>query len=276
MVQQKLTPGGVPFKSEPAAGICLRLPIVRSRFRHGWGLAGGLAGAAIMLASQGNSSSIGNASATVVAHPDPLFSGTTGTIVLFAGCAIAAGAGSFLATTALNMSDRSRLGSALMWAAIGLLTVAANVYFLSFPGPDWWYESAARGTGDGPVAVRILTRRWSPVMAHLIVTLPVAGALGGFLQSLVTPATTAAGRLIRAVVWMLIWATAFAAARFVAVIGIYLLSGGVTDLFEAVGMRALIGGLIGTFLGGYLAGYVAGAIASFSPGIEWATGTRRT
>jgi hypothetical protein len=197
----------------------------------------------------------------------------TGTIVLFAGCAIAAGVGSFLATTAVNLSDRSRLGSALMWAAIGLLTVAANVYFLSYPGPDWWYESTARGAGDGPVAVRVLTRRWSPVMTHLIVTLPVAGALGGFLQSFATPATTTARRMTRALIWMLIWATAFAAARFVAVIGVYLLSGGVTDLFEAVGIRALIGGLIGTFFGGYLAGYVMGAITSFSPGIQWRTRT---
>lgn len=197
-----------------------------------------------MLASLGNPSSSSNTSATVVS--DALLSETVTTIVLFAGCAIAAGLGGFVGTTAMKLSDRARFGSALMWTAIGLLLV--SVHFMRYEGshPD------------------------------LIVTLPIAGALGGFLQSFVTPGAVVSQRMMRALVWMLIWAAAFATVRFVAVTAVYLLYGGVTDLFAAAGARALIGGLIGTFLGGYLAGYVMGAIASFSPGIEWAPRTRRT
>ena len=241
---------------------------MRGRFRQGWGLAWGLVSVGIMIASRGASSD-GNSSVTVVANPalaSSLLSEPTRIILLYALCAIGAGVGSYLALTATASLERGRRSSALMWVAIAVLAVAANLYLLDHPGPRWWYEWSTGNAFEGPVR----REHFNPWSVHLGITLPIAGALGGSIQRLIVRGGTNSIGVGQAVIWTLVWSTAFIAAKYVGVVAVYLLTGFAIDALEKIGTYvAHVGRLIGWFLGGYVAGYLMGAIASVSPGIAW-------
>ena len=241
---------------------------MRGRFRQGWGLAWGLVSVGIMIASR-SASSDGNTSVTVLADPSraaSLLSDTARIVWLYALCTLGAGVGSYLALTAVTIPDRVRRSSALIWVAIAVLTVAANLYLLDHPGPPWWYEWTTGSVFDGTIR----REHFNPWSVHLAITMSTAGALGGLIQGLIVRGAANSLGVGRAVIWMLVWSVAFLATKYVGVVAVYLLTGMVIDAFEKIGdYGAHIGGLIGWFLGGYIAGYVMGAIASFSPGITW-------
>ena len=232
-----------------------------NRFRMGWGFAFGFAAVLVSMAANGDSYS--GAGITVYANP-PTRPEPIGAWLLFVGCGAAAGLGAYVALAGIEISERARLRLALSWAAIGLATVAANLYLAQHPGPDWWYEGVTR-SASGPAGVREQIHYRNPWMVHLALTLPIAGALGGLVQSLVTATGTVARRLASAALSMAIWSVAFLSARYVGVIAVYLLTGAFIDMVEAVGLRARFLGSVGPFLGGYLTGYLVGAIGSLAP-----------
>ena len=220
---------------------------MRRRFALGWAVAWGLASVVVELTTRGGWR---NSGTTVVANPT--MSERTETVLLFAGCAVAGGLGAWLMTSSLRMSARARLLTMLLWSAIGIGLVLANLRLASPAQPDWWF---AYTIGSGKSA---------GVLA-LFFTLPIAGAIGGLVQGLLVDRGIA-----RPLFWAALWAAAFFVAARLSMLSIYLVGGMVTDLVEALGSAAT-GKLIGTFLGGAIAGYVAGHVASLSTELDWRT-----
>ena len=141
-----------------------------------------------------------------------------------------------------------------MWAAIAAATVAANWYLADHNGPDWWYRSVSRVVLQNG-ATRVQTAYHNSWMVHLVVTLPIAGALGGLAQYLAISTTAGTRRMSYAIAWTLLWGAAFLLARYLGVILVYI--------------SMALGGPFGIFTGGFLTGFVVGIMLSFSPGLEW-------
>ena len=203
---------------------------MKRRFRWGWAIAWALAAVVCTLAEYGGAFvRDSNTSTHVVANPRLPIDASALAFLLYAGCAAAAGIGSWIALSAFEITRRARLMSAVMWAAAGA-------------GLVW-----AGGTS-----------------IDISIAFLIAGGIGGFVQGLVV-ATQASGRFVGT----LVWAAAAWMAFQVAFRAGYVFYGAGADIFEAIGLPARPGGAILGAVAGGLAGLLMGAVASRAPGIPW-------
>lgn len=164
--------------------------------------------------------------------------------ILVAGCALAIGAGAHRAVAGFPHAARRRLRLAASWAFVAALVAAALVYLA--------YSPVEGGRGI------------SPLHAHLLLTLPAGGLLGGVAWAVLL--RVPAGSLSIALGWTI----AFFVVALVAPIVLYLVGGGTIDAIEALGLSGAFGRVVGYFLTGAILGSMVGAIGAVTsvPALE--------
>ncbi len=226
----------------------------RWSFRRWWGVGGGVAGIVVSLVSS-SCHQPGDTSAAVGAA-GPGFSNPTLFVMLMVGCTVAMHGAAYMSLSKFSCPARTRARFAALWAAVALLIAASNLYLAYYPGPDWLYESVTM-RGAGPLAVRTTVSHRNPFLVHLLMTFPLAGALGGL----------GAGALLRPGLWRavgmtLIWSVAFSIGAVVAWLSIHVVGAGMVDVFEAAHFGAGPGQIVGALAAGFLTAYVVSAVGS--------------
>ena len=230
----------------------------RRRFRRWWGIGCGLALAVVTIAATGGLTSIG--SVTVVASGIGALPYATRAFLLVMGCGLAIGTGACMALPGGQSFRRIRLGTFVIWAGVATLTAGGNLYLANHPGPRWLYETTSAGGVSG-TSMRETTSHRSPTLVHLLITLPIAGALGALLNArLINAAARRHQPAARTVLSVLRWAAAAGIGGLVVRYADYFVGAGTIDLFEASGLNADAGKLAGRFLAGFMSGYLVAAI----------------